>query len=237
MALFVLPLVTAGLTAFYMFRLWYLAFAGEPRDHHVADHAHESPGLMTVPLIVLAVFSVGVAWGWPAWDPHASALAHLLEPAMPAMAKDLAREDHAAGWLALAAAAVGFAMATLIYAARKIDAAALKARAGGAYVFLRDKWYFDELYDVLFVRPAIVLGFGSARFDKRSVPAEQADQADRAVNVTSLDGVLNALGLGTLAVGRKAQEAQSGLIRRYVAILMLAAVALLTLLVVGWLWT
>jgi NADH-quinone oxidoreductase subunit L len=237
MALFILPLVTAGMTAFYMFRLWFLAFAGSPRDHHVADHAHESPGLMTAPLIVLALFSVGVAWGWPVWDPHASALAHLLEPAMPPMAKDLPKENHAAGWLALAAAALGFAIATAIYAARKLDAAALKVKAGAAYTFLRDKWYFDELYDALFVRPAIILGFGTARFDKRSAPAEQAEQADRAVNVSSLDGVLNALGLGTLAVGQKAQEVQSGLIRRYVAILMLAAVALLSVLVVGWLVT
>src|SRR5687767_125074 len=76
-ALFVVPLVTAGLTAFYMFRHWFLAFAGEPRGE-AAAHAHESPAVMTLPLVVLAVFSVCVAWGWPLWDPHASALAHLL---------------------------------------------------------------------------------------------------------------------------------------------------------------
>ena len=52
--LFVLPLVTAGMTAFYMFRLWFLAFTGKPRDQHVYDHAHESPWVMTLPLVVLA---------------------------------------------------------------------------------------------------------------------------------------------------------------------------------------
>ena len=53
--LFLLPLVTAGITAFYMFRMWFMTFTGKPRDHHVYEHAHESPWLMTVPLIVLAV--------------------------------------------------------------------------------------------------------------------------------------------------------------------------------------
>ena len=70
--------VTAGMTAFYMFRMWFLTFTGKPRDHHVHEHAHESPWVMTVPLIILAVFSVGVAWGWPLWDADASYLGHVL---------------------------------------------------------------------------------------------------------------------------------------------------------------
>ncbi len=48
----------AAITAFYMFRLWFMTFAGEPRDHHVYDHAHESPKVMYLPLVVLAVFAV-----------------------------------------------------------------------------------------------------------------------------------------------------------------------------------
>ena len=72
MLLFLLPLVTAGITTFYMFRMWFMTFTGKPRDQHVYEHAHESPWLMTVPLIVLAVCSVCVAWGWPIWDAEAS---------------------------------------------------------------------------------------------------------------------------------------------------------------------
>src|SRR5437763_747511 len=67
--LFVLPLLTAGITTFYMFRMWFLTFTGKPRDPHVYDNAHESPRTMTVPLILLAVCSAGIAWGWPVWDP------------------------------------------------------------------------------------------------------------------------------------------------------------------------
>ncbi len=53
----------AAITAFYMFRLWYMTFVGPPRDAHRYDHAHESPPVMFVPLVVLAIFGVGVAWG------------------------------------------------------------------------------------------------------------------------------------------------------------------------------
>src|SRR5262249_18323839 len=62
--LFALPLLTTAITTFYMFRMWFLTFTGEPRDHHVHEHAHESPWPMTVPLIVLAFFSVVVSWPW-----------------------------------------------------------------------------------------------------------------------------------------------------------------------------
>ena len=96
----------------------------------------------------------------------------------------------------------------------------------------REKWHFDELYDALFVCPAVALGYGTARFDKRAVPAEKAEAADRAVNVSSLDGVLNAVGLGLVAAGRGLRGAQSGLIRGYVTVLLLAAVALVGALVV-----
>lgn len=72
--LFLLPLLTAGITTFYMFRMWFMTFTGEPRDHHVHEHAHESPRLMTIPLILLGICSVCVAWGWPLWDAEASAL-------------------------------------------------------------------------------------------------------------------------------------------------------------------
>jgi NADH-quinone oxidoreductase subunit L len=234
-ALFVVPLVTAGLTAFYMFRLWLLTFAGEGRSE-AAAHAHESPSVMTLPLIVLAVFSVCVAWGWPLWDPHASYLAHLLEKGLPGPAHGLALEDttHSAGWLALAAAAAGFGLAVLMYGVRRIDPALVRDRAGAVYAFLKEKWRFDELYDAVFVRPAVALGYGTARFDKRAAPAEQADLADRTVNVSSLDGVLNAIGLGTFSVGRRLRQAQSGFIRRYVTALLLAAVALCGLVVLAY---
>src|SRR5205085_1084957 len=58
--LFILPWVTAAITAFYMFRMWFMTFTGEPRDEHVFEHAHETTPWMTVPLILLAVCSLVV---------------------------------------------------------------------------------------------------------------------------------------------------------------------------------
>jgi NADH-quinone oxidoreductase subunit L len=59
---FVLGIVTAGLTAFYMFRLIFMTFYGEPRDKHIYDHAHESPAVATVPLMILATLCLGFWW-------------------------------------------------------------------------------------------------------------------------------------------------------------------------------
>jgi NADH-quinone oxidoreductase subunit L len=70
---FVLLIISAGITAFYMFRLLFLTFAGSPHDHHRYEHAHESPTVMTIPLIVLAfmtVFSVGIPFVTDRWFEH-----------------------------------------------------------------------------------------------------------------------------------------------------------------------
>ena len=64
---FVLGIVTAGLTTFYMFRLIFMTFYGEPRDKHVYDHAHESPALATVPLMILATLCLGFWWSGHLW--------------------------------------------------------------------------------------------------------------------------------------------------------------------------
>ena len=76
--LFVMPLATAGITAFYMFRMWFLTFTGKPRDAHVYEHAHETPWMMTLPLILLAILSVCVAWGYPPHIPQNSGLGQYL---------------------------------------------------------------------------------------------------------------------------------------------------------------
>jgi NADH-quinone oxidoreductase subunit L len=222
-ALFIVPLVTAMLTAFYMFRLWFLAFVGEGRDPHVSEHAHESPGIMTIPLLVLSLFSVGIAWGWPIWEPHASTLLHLIQSdtARPGMTHGLDLEDHRAGWLALLAAGIGTVIAVLVYGLRLIDSTKVRRHLGLVVEFLSEKWYFDRLYQALFVAPTILFAQGLARFDKRTSPLPD-DRADREVNLSSLDGVGNAIGQGFVGMGRAFRQVQSGLIRRYVMVLLVA---------------
>ncbi|QDU22943.1 NADH-quinone oxidoreductase subunit L [Urbifossiella limnaea] len=238
MALFVLPLVTAAMTGFYMFRLWFLAFTGAPRDQHVHDHAHESPPVMTVPLVVLAVFSVGVAWGWPIWDADASALGRLLEAGRPAawltmfgVEAQAAHENHlTAGALALLAAVLGAGLAAAMYWRPKLSPAAVRARAGGVYPFLLNKWYFDEAYDAALVKPAVGLAFASAAADKRPTDGETDAVPPRRYDVFTLDGLITTAGQLVGAAGSSLRRVQTGRLRGYVLVLALTVVGLLGML-------
>ena len=141
--LFIVPLATAGITAFYMFRLWFLTFAGKPRDEHVHEHAHESPAVMTVPLIVLAVFSVCVASGWPIWDAAASYLGHALAKSEPAAVevqflhdRHTAHDYHlAAGGLALLLALTGAGIAYRFFGRTQPTTETMYAAGGAGYRF------------------------------------------------------------------------------------------------------
>jgi NADH-quinone oxidoreductase subunit L len=197
--LFLLPLMTAGITAFYMSRLWCMTFLGKPRDKHVYEHAHESPWTITTPLVVLAVCSVCVAWGWPIWDAEASWLEQNIHHAQHhAVLADFgnidysASEDHGEYWvvakkaeenerlyayynhhlagnLALGLVAIGIVFAGLIYWKRLLDPAEAKEQFPGIHTFLMDKWRFDWLYSVAVVRPALVVGHWLAWFDLRVI--------------------------------------------------------------------
>jgi NADH-quinone oxidoreductase subunit L len=207
--LLLLPLGTAGITAFYMFRMWFMTFTGKPRDEHVYEHAHESPWPMTVPLIVLAVCSIAVAWGWPVWDaqaswmghrihhaqPHAvlATFGHVLEEDEPAYAvtresnvRQQAHEMHSlAGALALGMAGLGFVFASLLYYSRVLDPAEAKEQFPAVHAFLSHKWYFDELYSAALVRPALVVANWFKAFDLKAI-----------------DGVLHAVARGTVRLSK-----------------------------------
>src|SRR5205085_1445 len=197
MLLLILPLVTAGITTFYMFRMWFMTFTGKPKDHHVHDHAHESPRLMTWPLIILAVFALGVAWGWPLWDAESSYLHSVLHSAEPgSVAADFVPVekllDDPGGWvhpvaglIAALAAAVGALFGFLLYYFRTLDPAETKEQFGFLYRLFERKWYFDELYSVLLVRPALVVAHWC-----------------RAADSKGIDRVIDTVGRTTVAVAR-----------------------------------
>lgn len=240
--LLILPLLTAGMTAYYMFRLWFLTFAGKPRDEHVREHAHESPSVMTVPLIVLAILSVGVAWGWPIWDANESAIGKVLaksEPAAVAIGfeKEIhtAHEHHllAAG-LALALAVAGAGVAYLYFCRTQPSRDALYATGSPAYRFLLNKWYFDEAYDAAVVEPTVALAKASAAADKRPTdappPPGLVELPPKRFDLLTLDGILNALGQAVESAGRSLRTVQSGNLRGYVVALALTAALLLGIL-------
>ncbi len=162
--LWILGFITAGFTAFYMFRLIYLTFYGDSRvDPEVAKHVHESPKTMTVPLIVLAVLSVVGGWvGTPVvFGPLHDALPsmeHFLDPALASVAADEAAAEHhdtTMEWL-LMFASVGLAIAGIFLARkmfdRKRDGDAMeRTLGGGLHRLLYNKYFVDEIYGYLFV--------------------------------------------------------------------------------------
>jgi NADH-quinone oxidoreductase subunit L len=225
--LFFGPLLTAGLTAFYMFRLWFLAFGGEPRDKHLYDHAHESPAVMTLPLLVLAIFSVGVAWGWPVWDAEASALGKLLHAGEPhahllngEQAHKLSEQYHLwAGGLALLAAVCGVGYAWTRYG-KQAPAPDQLAEPKGVFA---NRWYFDDVYDAVFTRRTVDAAHLSANLD-RANPDRQGGGS------LTLDGLLNSVADLAAWGGQRMRLLQTGRIRGYVLVLALTVVGLLGML-------
>jgi NADH-quinone oxidoreductase subunit L len=155
--LYIIALATAGLTAFYIFRMIYLAFYGAPRMTATAmAHLHESPRVMTVPLMVLAVLSIiGGYIGIPHLNQFEAFLAPVFVPGH-AMA-----QAHQGGLglelglmaLSVAVALAGIYLAYQFYLAKAGAADRLASRLRGLYNLLAHKYYVDEIYDVLFVRP------------------------------------------------------------------------------------
>jgi NADH-quinone oxidoreductase subunit L len=253
MLLFILPLVTAGLTTFYMFRMWYMTFTGKPRDQHVFTHAHESPWLITVPLIALATCSIFIAWGAPPWEAHASHLAHQIHHSQPASLDAdfdarIVNEDRqleagyheTAGMLALLMVVIGFAFAGTLYYKKLLDPAEAKEQFPGVHRFLSHKWYFDEFYSAYLVRPAIVIAGWARAFDTYAIDglvnglarsgvfvSRWSGNADRGI----VDGLVNLLANSWYAVGAWLRTLQTGYIRSYILFLALAAMAIWALLV------
>ncbi len=223
--LFFVPLLTAGLTAFYMFRLWFLAFAGTSRDPHA--HPHESPRVMTIPLLVLAVCSVGVAWGWPVWEADASILGKTLGEGAPHghttngdQAHKLAHENHLwAGGLALLAAAAGAGYAWVRYGQQPPTADQLREPTG----VLANRWYFDAVYDWLFVRRTVQLAEFTATTDRTS-PEQPTKRR------LTLDGLLTGLAKLVNVGGGEVRKAQTGRVRAYVLVMGLTVLILLGML-------
>jgi proton-translocating NADH-quinone oxidoreductase chain L len=252
----------AAITAFYMFRLWYMTFSGKPRDVHKYDHAHESPKVMYYPLVVLSVFAVVVAWPITIIGDAAdsSPLVHLLNQAVPDGVGSMHHPAHgtlvasvavpsehashaddihaAATWLAFSTALGGFLLATVFYGWRYLDPAEVRSQFSQVYRFLWNKWWFDELYDVLFVKPSHLLGAVAAWFDK-NVLDRIIDGSAKVTLVISryddwfdrlfVDGLVNWFGKWTHGVGLSLRRLQTGSVRQYAMFVVVGTVVLFIL--------
>jgi NADH-quinone oxidoreductase subunit L len=241
----IVGLVTAFFTAYYMFRLVFLVFTGEPRFNPAEVHPHESPLSMVAPLVLLAIPSVVLGF-WIGWPPEAGAIHTFLEPvfadaeegtsegdvvASLYMVQDeshaegeegAAAEHHvsnetiiAFGVASTIAALAGIGLAYATYSARTIEAP--EERASALYRFLRDKWRWDELYDKAIVRPLSAL----------------ADGLWRVVDVRIIDGAVNGVGYGIGALSQRLRHVQTGLVTNYALAIALGMVVLVAI-YLGW---
>jgi NADH-quinone oxidoreductase subunit L len=343
----------AAMTAFYMFRLWYMTFVGKPRDERRYEHAHESPPVMYMPLVILAIFAISVAWSWAmigyalfagafflakgwteGWfQSSASALGHdehghgghgheeqghghhehghheeehghahgptltltpgwvltmlvvtilagalfqfTVGPKIEAIKiagkplgnltlKQLLEDSRPVGTLTDTAAAwkawtwpselkshtddivarvtllatgtwlFGITLASLMYLLGYLNPADVRRQFAPIYNLLWNKWYFDELYDFLFVQPAHVISRFVSGIDKRwidglidgtaGVTVWFGKQWDYFVDRGIVDFAANLLAGWTYSAGLSLRAVQTGRIRQYAMFIVLGAI-------------
>ena len=252
--LFIIPLITAGITAFYMFRLWFYTFIGKPRDQHVYDHCHESPWVMKGPLIALSFLAAFCAIGGEQGILYKllvhSEPVHVAEGVAAPAVSTLALPGHGAihevhstaGVAALIAAVSGMGLAWVFYGAKLVDPEELKKQMSGLHQFLVNKWNFDELYDFMFMRPMHIVGTWCTGFDKKFLDgtlhglargAVHIAKWDRKFDETFIDGLVNLIGSATNKLGHTVRALQTGKLRQYVMFIAVGVLALFMLLFVA----
>jgi NADH-quinone oxidoreductase subunit L len=187
--------ITAGMTAFYVFRAWFIAFTGEYRGH---AHPHESPLVMTGPLMILAVLSLGGGF---------IKVPHILESMFAE-----GPENETLAWLSAGVGLAGIALAYLFYVANRGLADSFAKSMGGLYTLVYNKYFVDEAYDTTVVEPLIE---GS-----RTV-------LWRGIDAGLIDGSVNGVGHRARGIGSILRLIQSGNIRSYAAWVVLGSIALL----------
>ncbi|MDJ0974021.1 MAG: NADH-quinone oxidoreductase subunit L [Planctomycetota bacterium] len=188
--LFWIGLAAAVLTAFYMMRLFVMTFMGKPRDQHIYDHAHEGGISMTLPLIVLGFLAVVSGWPFLGWNTK------LLDPssmgqvlAMPTILSY--EQEHASNIvavvmpLAIAAGLIGLFLGWLVFGKGADRVPALKKPFRWMEVAFQNKFWFDELFRELILKP----GYAAARFCTL-------------IDSVGVDGAVNGVGKGGVKSGR-----------------------------------
>ena len=215
----VIGVITAGMTAFYMFRLYVMTFSGQFRGTNEQEHhLHESPSAMTIPLIVLAVLSViGGFVGIPeAFAPNAHALEHFLSPVIAKSAEESHKLSNGTE-IMLMTISVAIALIAIIYAWTRFSKKPEIAEPEGTGKFLANKWYIDELYDAIIAKPLLSI----AGFFKN------------VVEKSGIDGVVNGVGKGVQYAGRQIRLMQSGLVGNYILMMVLGIVLIIILVFYG----
>lgn len=159
---YLLTIVAAGLTSFYSWRLVFKTFFGEPHDQEHYEAAHESPIWMLIPIGVLAVGSVLAGFPFKELFTGPHGVEEFFRESVkmnPHILEDMEHMPHLLGWLPFVMMAGGFLVSYTFYIRKPYLPVELAKTQPGLYQFLLNKWYFDELYDIIFVRPAKWIGY------------------------------------------------------------------------------
>jgi NADH-quinone oxidoreductase subunit L len=250
--LWAVGVLTAGLTSFYMFRLWFMTFFGEykpdtdlgdahlaPTTHaapahgpaHADDHSHgshghsgvhESPWMMLAPLVILAVLSVVGGWvGVPKFMGGHNEIATFLAPTLestgnvgaerlaaavngqlPEKTEEAASEEWILAGTSVGAATLGLFFAWLLYYKQRDLPGRITGKMHGLYMMVLHKYYVDESYGAIFVKPLLALS--------TVVLWRGMDQG-------VIDGLVNGAGSASKGIGNELRQMQSGNIRSYAA--------------------
>jgi NADH-quinone oxidoreductase subunit L len=212
---FVCTVLAAFLTAFYSWRLLFLTFHGQSRvDHHTLEHAHESPWVMLGPLVVLSIGATFLGWALDTWFIGADWQHFWNGSIFNGPQNDVMENlEHVPFWAEkapLVFALGGIAVAYIMYIRNPLLSVRLAESFGGLYRFLLNKWYFDELYDVIFVQPAFRL----------------ARLFWQVGDVTIIDGVPNGLAELTSDGSREVVKIQTGSLAVYAFVMLIGVVLL-----------
>lgn len=204
--LYVIGVITAGLTAFYMFRLLFITFNGSFRgSEEQRHHVHESPPAMTIPLIVLAILSIiGGFVGVPEVFMHGGEkLSQFLSPVVPTLVYE---NSHSTEILLMGlttlVAVIAIVLAWVRYKSYKEE----KQTSFGKV--MANKWYVDELYDAVIVKPVNKLGIFANKFLEKN----------------GIDALVNGVGRLVNYGGRQLRWLQSGQVGNYVLLMVISMV-------------
>jgi NADH-quinone oxidoreductase subunit L len=212
---FVCTIVAAFLTAFYSWRLLFMTFHGPSRaSQHTLDHVHESPPVMLAPLIVLAAGAIFAGMLLNDWFIGSGQVQFWNRAIFNAPDNDVVEQlEHAPEWVELAPLVVGLAGIALAFAMYIVRPALPKQFAKQfrpIYYFLLNKWYFDMVYDRIFVKPVLWLAGASWKIG----------------DATIIDGVPNLLTAMTAGGSREAVKIQTGSLAAYAFVMLIGVVAL-----------
>jgi NADH-quinone oxidoreductase subunit L len=208
-SLWVVGAGAALLTGFYTGRMWYMAFKGRPSPERPVEHPHEAPRVMAVPVGVLAVLtSIGGAVQITAlWPGGWRYVTDFLGPAVRDRMSEAGLGEVVASLGVMALGGLLFAAASNFYVTGTWSPAVVSARLPALYRLLVRKWYFDELYDAVFVRPMDAIARASQRLDRPVI-----------------DGPVRRVGSMVEAAAGELSLTQTGYFRNYILVFVAGAV-------------